>query len=163
MGSKQNLSDVLIPNQDWSHVTIAVIKASWNEEITHALREGCVNTLQKAGVGKILEFTVPGSFELAQFANLLLEKNKKVDAVVCLGCVIKGETPHFEYISSATAHGIMQVSIKHNVPVIFGVLTTLTLEQAKARAGGIHGNKGVEAAATALQMIHEQQRIHASI
>jgi len=83
--------------------------------------------------------------------------------VVCLGCVIKGETPHFEYISSATAHGIMQVSIKHNVPVIFGVLTTLTLEQAKARAGGIHGNKGVEAAATALQMIHEQQRIHESI
>lgn len=85
---------------------------------------------------------------------------KNVDAVICLGCVIQGETPHFDFICSAVANGVTQVSIKYNKPVIFGVLTTNTLEQAQERAGGKHGNKGEEAAVTALLMANLQNTLN---
>lgn len=106
----------------------------------------------------ILQFTVPGSFELTSGADLLLQ-NKNLDAVICLGCVIQGETKHFDFICDAVANGITNVSIKYNKPVIFGVLTTDNLQQAKDRSGGVHGNKGEEAAVTAILMADLQNAL----
>jgi len=94
---------------------------------------------------------VPGSFELTAGARLLAEK-KDYDAIICLGCVIQGETPHFTYICQGVTQGITQLNIDYGIPFIFGVLTTNTLQEAKDRAGGIHGNKGDEAAVTAIKM-----------
>ncbi|MBC8053848.1 MAG: 6,7-dimethyl-8-ribityllumazine synthase [Sphingobacteriaceae bacterium] len=153
---------------DFSHTVIpsgedfkfGIVTAQWNAEITGALYNGAVQMLEKQGVKPedILEITVPGSFELTSGADILLAK-KNVDAVICLGCVIQGETPHFDFICNAVANGISNVSIKYNKPVVFGVLTTNTLEQAQARAGGRHGNKGEEAAATALLMAELQKNL----
>ena len=100
----------------------------------------------------IIRKTVPGSYELTLGAQWLA-KEKDIDAVICLGCVIQGETPHFDYICQAVANGITNVALKYNKPVIFGVLTTLTQQQALDRAGGKHGNKGDEASATAVKML----------
>jgi 6,7-dimethyl-8-ribityllumazine synthase len=132
----------------------AIVVADWNEEITSSLLQGAITTLVQNGVDKknILQSSVPGSFELPLGA--LWEATKKqVDAVICLGCVIKGETPHFDYICQAVALGIMEVGLKTGKPVIFGVLTTLNKKQAEERAGGKFGNKGEEAAVTAIQML----------
>ncbi len=131
-----------------------IVVAEWNSEVTEALYSGAVETLLQHGAGRenIIRKTVPGSFELTLGAQWLAEKNS-IDAVICLGCVIQGETPHFDYICQAVAHGITNVGLKYNKPVIFGVLTTLTLQQALDRAGGKHGNKGDEAAATAIKML----------
>jgi len=146
---------------DFSHTTIpsakgyrfGIVTAQWNAEITGALYKGAYDLLIKQGADPddILSVLVPGSYELTSGADLLLSK-QKLDAVICLGCVIQGDTPHFDYICNAVANGIANVSIKHNKPVIFGVLTTLNQEQALDRAGGKHGNKGDEAAATAILM-----------
>ncbi|HEX8377536.1 MAG TPA: 6,7-dimethyl-8-ribityllumazine synthase [Pedobacter sp.] len=154
---------------DFSHTTVpegtaykfGVVTAQWNAEITDALYNGAVSLLEKQGVNpeNIIAVTVPGSYELISGADLLLSK-KDVDAVICLGCVIQGETPHFDFICDAVANGLAQVTIKYNKPVIFGVLTTTTLEQAQARAGGKHGNKGEEAAATALLMAELQKKLN---
>lgn len=153
---------------DFSHTSIpsgaefkfGIVTAQWNAEITGALYNGAIALLEAQGVKpeNIIEITVPGSYELTSGADLLLT-NKTVDAVICLGCVIQGETPHFDFICDAVANGITQVSIKHNKPVIFGVLTTNTQEQAQDRAGGKHGNKGEEAAATALLMADLQKHL----
>lgn len=130
-----------------------IVVSEWNKEITDNLLQGAVETLLEHGVDEkdIYVRYVPGSFELPFGASTLLEK-KKFDAVICLGCVIQGETRHFEFISQAVAHGIMKVSLSEGIPVIFGVLTTDTLQQAKDRSGGALGNKGTEAAVTALKM-----------
>ena len=130
-----------------------IVVSEWNKEITDSLLEGAVETLLQHGVDEkdIYIRHVPGSFELPFGASTLLEK-KKFDAVICLGCVIQGETRHFDFICQAVAQGIMQVSLKEEIPGIFGVLTTNTLQQAKDRSGGACGNKGVEAAVTALKM-----------
>jgi 6,7-dimethyl-8-ribityllumazine synthase len=146
-----DFSNIEIPSADMYRFGIVV--AQWNAEITKALYDGAYQFLIKHGVPKDNIFTidVPGSFELTSGADLLLT-NKQVDSVICLGCVIQGETRHFEFICNAVANGITQVSIKYNKPVIFGVLTTDTFLQAKDRAGGQLGNKGEEAAATAVQM-----------
>ena len=128
--------------------------AQWNIGITGALYEGAYNFLIKQGAepDNIISLAVPGSYELTAAADLALSKHKNLDAVICIGCVIKGDTPHFEYICEAVSQGITNVGIKHTRPVIFGVLTTNTLEQAQERAGGKHGNKGEEAAASAILM-----------
>ena len=130
-----------------------IVVAEWNSEITEKLLQGEVATLEENGVEEkdIYIQYVPGSFELPFGAAKLLDK-KRFDAVLCLGCVIQGQTRHFEFICSAVSRGIMEVSLKKDIPVIFGVLTTNTMEQAQARAGGNWGNKGVEAAVTALKM-----------
>ena len=130
-----------------------IVVSEWNKEITDNLLQGAVETLLEHGVDEkdIYVRHVPGSFELPFGASTLLEK-KKFDAVICLGCVIQGETRHFEFISQAVAQGIMNVSLSEGIPVIFGVLTTDTLQQAKDRSGGALGNKGTEAAVTALKM-----------
>lgn len=128
--------------------------AEWNEEITEALFEGALSTLLKLGAKKsnITRVTVPGSYELPLAAQRLV-KQKSIEAVICLGCVIQGETPHFDYICQAVANGIMRVNLDSGKPVAFGVLTTLDKKQALERAGGKYGNKGEEAALTMVEML----------
>ena len=133
---------------------IAIVVAEWNEEITESLYEGAYNALLELGLRKknITRINVPGSFELSLGAQLMAQK-KDVVAIICLGCVIQGETPHFNYICDAVANGITSVSLKYNKPVAFGVLTTLNKKQAMDRAGGKYGNKGEEAALTVMKML----------
>lgn len=152
--SLKNLSDYNadeIPSGEG--LRIGVVVAEWNSEITHALLEGCVQTLIRHAVSEedILIEHVPGSFELPLGAKLMAEK-KDLAAVICLGCVIQGETRHFDYICQGVTMGITELNLSYGKPFIFGVLTTDTLEQAKDRSGGKHGNKGDEAAITALKM-----------
>lgn len=148
---------------DFSHTTIpsgkgykiAIIVAEWNANITGALYQAALETLLKHEVEEdsILSLSVPGTFELTGAADILLNKRKDIDAVICIGCVIQGDTKHFDFICDAAAQGITNVGIKHSKPVIFGVLTTNDEQQAIDRAGGKHGNKGDEAAITALKMV----------
>jgi len=139
---------------DGTHLHIAIVVAEWNEEITGALLEGALATLKKHGVQEknILIKTVSGSFELSLGAQWLAQK-PQINAVIALGCIIQGETRHFDFIAQTVANGINEVGLKYNKPVVFGVLTTDNLQQAQDRAGGIHGNKGDEAAITALKML----------
>ena len=132
----------------------AIVVAEWNEEITEPLFEGARDTLLQLGVSKqnIIRKNVPGSFELTLGAQKMAAQ-KDVAAVICLGCVIQGETPHFDYICQAVAYGITEVNLKYNKPVAFGVLTTLNKKQALERAGGKYGNKGEEAALTVMKML----------
>lgn len=152
--SIQNLSSVVsqdVPSA--KGMKMAIIRAEWNTKITSALAEGCKSFLLENGlVESDLDMVdVPGSFELPMGAKIVLGQNK-YDAVICIGCVIRGETKHDEYISNAVATSISQLSILSSTPVIFGVLTPNNMEQAEDRSGGKHGNKGVEAAATAIKM-----------
>jgi 6,7-dimethyl-8-ribityllumazine synthase len=131
-----------------------IVYSEWNFEITNALKEGAVKTLLANGAKEenILIKTVPGSFELTLGAQYMAEFTE-VDAVICLGCVIQGETRHFDFICDAVAKGITDLNIKYNQPFIFGVLTPENQQQAVDRAGGKHGNKGDEAAITAIKML----------
>ncbi|MEK6782654.1 MAG: 6,7-dimethyl-8-ribityllumazine synthase [Bacteroidota bacterium] len=133
---------------------IAIVVAEWNNEITEALFQGAYDALLKLGAKKknIIRKNVPGSFELPLGAQWMMEK-KEISAVIALGCVIQGDTPHFDYICQAVANGIMKVNLRSNKPVAFGVLTTLNKKQAAERAGGKHGNKGEEAALTVVKML----------
>ena len=132
----------------------AIVVAEWNEEITEALYEGAFNSLISLGAKKsnILKKNVPGSYELPLVAQWMANK-KDIAAVICIGCVIQGDTPHFDYICQAVAQGIMDVNLTTNKPVAFGVLTVLTKKQALERAGGKLGNKGEEAAVTVVKML----------
>ncbi|NRB51704.1 MAG: 6,7-dimethyl-8-ribityllumazine synthase [Saprospiraceae bacterium] len=152
--AKKNLStydEASIPSGEGFSVGIVV--SDWNAEITHALYEGCFDTLTKHGVkeDKIYTEQVPGTFELPTAAKIVLAHHHP-DVVICIGCVIKGETKHDEYINNAVSTALANLGMVSGKPVIFGVLTPNTEEQAKDRAGGKHGNKGVEAAVTALRM-----------
>ncbi|SFS60812.1 6,7-dimethyl-8-ribityllumazine synthase [Sphingobacterium wenxiniae] len=131
----------------------AIVVSQWNAQVTGALLNGALEGLAKHGAveGDVEVANVPGSYELISGADIVL-RNDEFDAVICLGCVIQGETKHFDFICDAVGHGIANVGLKYNKPVIFGVLTTDNLEQALDRAGGKHGNKGEEAAITAIQM-----------
>lgn len=146
------IDNALMP--DGKKYRVGIVVSSWNELITGALYQAAVDTLTQSGVKakNINTMYVPGTFELPLGAQYLAH-DEEIDAVITLGCVIQGETRHFDFICDAAAHGVMDVSLTFNKPIIFGVLTTNTFEQAKDRAGGKHGNKGVEAAVTALQMI----------
>lgn len=137
---------------------IAIVVASWNEDITESLYEGAVHSLMTSGIKKrnIIRKDVPGTFELS-LGSLWMAERKDIDAVICLGCVIQGDTPHFDYICQAVAYGITEVGLKARKPVIFGVLTTLNKQQALERAGGKFGNKGEEAAITAMDMLAFQE------
>lgn len=134
-------------------MSFGIVVAEWNAHITHALYEGCLATLLQHGAkpDHIHTVQVPGSFELPAGARIL-NGQKNLDAVICLGCVIKGETNHNEYINSAVAQGLVNLSIATGKPFVFGVLTPNDEQQALDRAGGKHGNKGVEAAVTAIRM-----------
>lgn len=133
---------------------IGIVVSQWHSEITEKLFQGAEKILLANGIAKknIIRKNVHGSFELPQAAQILLRKNN-VDAVVCLGCIIKGETEHYRYISNAVAQGIMILSLLHNKPVAFGVLTTDNQKQAQNRAGGKLGNKGEEAALAILKVL----------
>ncbi|HBF87339.1 MAG TPA: 6,7-dimethyl-8-ribityllumazine synthase [Bacteroidales bacterium] len=135
-------------------MTFGIVVAEWNEEITKALAEGAVKTLLKHGAKeKNIEVKyVPGTFELTLGGQFFAEY-REVDAVICLGCVIQGETRHFDFICQGITHGITELNLEHNIPYIFGVLTTENKQQALDRAGGKHGNKGDEAAITAIKMV----------
>jgi 6,7-dimethyl-8-ribityllumazine synthase len=152
--SLKNLSDhdpASIP--DGFLMKFGIVVSEWNQEITSALLEGALKRLKKHGVREehILVKTVPGSFELPYGARLLAEEFSP-HAVICLGCVIRGETSHFDYICQGVTQGITALNLNQPIPFIFGVLTTENQQQALDRAGGKHGNKGDEAAVTALKM-----------
>lgn len=140
--------------------SFGIVVSEWHADITHALYDGCVQTLLAHGAKEenIHTAQVPGSFELPLGAQLLAS-GKKVDAVICLGCVIKGETPHNDYINRSVASALSQLSLVSSKPFVFGLLTPDTLEQAQDRAGGQHGNKGVEAAVTAIRMAALKQEL----
>lgn len=133
---------------------IGIVVSEWNEEVTDSLAEGAIKTLIDNGIKKenIIVKYVPGSFELALGAQYLLNYTF-AEAVICLGCVIQGETRHFDFICDATANSIAKLNLQTEMPIIFGVLTTNNQQQALDRAGGKHGNKGDEAAITALKML----------
>ncbi len=150
-----NLSDYdksNLPNV--SKMRFGIVVSQWNDNITDGLYKGAYNTLLDCGVSKdnIIKLEVPGSFELIYGTKILYKRN--CDAIICLGSVIKGETKHFDYVCQGVTNGIKDLNIALDIPVIFGVLTDNTKEQAINRSGGIHGNKGVEAAITAIKMAH---------
>ena len=139
---------------DAASMRIGIVVSEWNSDITENLLRGALDTLIEAGVTvdyiKIIH--VPGSYELPSGAQLLFE-NTKVEGVICLGSVIRGETPHFDFVCNGVAQGVKDVALRYGKPCIFGVLTDNTIEQSRDRSGGRLGNKGVEAAVTALKMI----------
>ena len=133
---------------------IGIVVSEWNTAVTGNLLRGACETLLKFGVAEsdiVIEY-VPGSFELTYGAKVLIERGD-MDCVIILGCVVQGETPHFTFVCNGVTQGTVDLNLKYGIPVIFGLLTTDTLDQAKARSGGLHGNKGDEAAITALKMI----------
>ena len=132
---------------------IGLIKSIWNIEITDRFYQGCYNTLLKYGVKKnnIITKEVPGSFELIHGAKVIVKEN--VDVAILIGCIIKGETPHFEFISQAVADGVKDLNIKYDIPFIFCVSTDLNISQSLERSGGKFGNKGTDSAIAALQLI----------
>ncbi len=135
-------------------IRFGIVVANWNTEITSKLLSGAKETLLNydASASNIFVMEVPGSFELLFGAKLM--NKKEVDVIICLGSVIQGETKHFDFVCNAVSLGIKDLNIRLNVPVIFGVLMDNTLQQARDRSGGKHGNKGVEAAITAIKMAH---------
>ena len=137
-----------------SKMCFGIIVSEWNSEITSALLDGCVNTLRRYGAldENIRVKSVPGSFELVYGARQMALRDE-LDAIIVLGSVVRGETPHFDYICQGVANGIAQINTSSNIPVIFGVLTTDNIEQAKDRCGGKLGNKGDEYAISAIKMV----------
>ncbi len=153
--TNNNLSEYKIENTPNSKgMRFAIIVSEWNEHITNNLYKGAEQTLLDSGVKQndIERIDVPGSFELVFGAKIASKYN--YNAIICLGSVIKGETEHFHYVCNAVSSGIKDLNITLDIPVIFGVLTDNTQEQAINRSGGKHGNKGVEAAITAIRMAH---------
>ncbi|MEA1785080.1 6,7-dimethyl-8-ribityllumazine synthase [Arenibacter sp. GZD96] len=132
-----------------------IVVSEWNSEITEALYRGALETLLDCGVTReaILRWDVPGSFELVYGSKKMIQ-TENVDAVIAVGSVIQGETKHFDFVCSGVTQGIKDLNVVLDVPVIFCVLTDDTLQQAKDRSGGKHGNKGAEAAITAIKMAH---------
>jgi len=141
------------PLADASPFRFAVVVSRFNEDVTGSLRDAAIAALKEAGAtdNHVQVFAVPGAFEIPQAARAAAETGR-FDAIVCLGCIIRGETPHFDYIASAVAHGITDAAADTGVPMAFGVLTTDSLEQAAARSGPGPDNKGREAAAAAIEM-----------
>ena len=146
--------------QDASGLRFAVVVARFNAHVTLGLYDGCREELSDRGAddAAITSIEVPGCFELPLVARTLAE-SRRFDAVICLGAIIRGDTPHFDYVSSETASGIQRASLDTGVPVIFGVLTTDNEEQAVERVGGSAGHKGRESALTAIEMAHTMRTI----
>jgi len=145
---------------DAGEMRFGIVVSDWNMEVTWALLKGAIKTLKKHGAKEknIIVKHVPGSFELTLGAQFLAEYDD-LDAIICLGCVIQGETPHFTFICQGVTQGITQLNMEYNIPFIFGVLTTNDQQQAVDRAGGKLGNKGDEAAVTAIKMAALQRDI----
>ena len=142
--------------RNFADACIVLVKTEWNADIVDQLERGCIAELEKHAVKKFVVITVPGAFEIPFAIKSYWDnsgKNKKPDAFIALGCVIKGDTPHFDYVCRAVTDGVLQLNINLPVPAIFGVLTVDNKQQAIERIGGKHGHKGEEAAITALKMI----------
>ena len=133
-------------------LTFGIVVSEWNENITEGLYKGATDTLVECGTNThdIVRYDVPGSYELVFGAKIAAKINP--DAIICIGSVIKGETKHFDFICNAVAIGIKDLNISLDIPVIFGVLTDNNMDQAENRSGGKYGNKGIEAAITAIKM-----------
>ena len=155
MSDKSPVNDEkIIELPEIASIKIGIVTAEWNRHITGILLHAAMKELLRQGISKANIFCkdVPGSFELPLAAQWLAQ-NEEIDAVLCLGCVIRGDTPHFDFVCQAATNGILEVGLKYNKPVIFGVITVNSEIQAAERSGGIHGNKGTEAAITALKML----------
>ena len=145
----QNLSEYDFNSvPDGSEVTVGIVVAEWNKHITEKLLEGACNTLEKHGV------KAENIFVELTFGAKKMAETKEVDAVIVLGCVVRGDTPHFDYVCSGVTQGITELNLMYDIPFIFGLLTTDTMQQSEDRAGGKYGNKGDEAAVTALKMVN---------
>ncbi len=143
---------------------IVLVKTEWNAAIVDELERGSMHKLKESGIKKVLTVTVPGAVEIpfaikAYWEHSKGKKKKRPDAFIALGCVIRGGTPHFEYVCQSVTEGVLQLNLLLPIPTIFGVLTVDNEEQAKERTGGIHGHKGEEAATTALKMISLNQSL----
>ena len=138
-----------------TNMKVGIVVSNWNDTITEGLFDGAKRTLLDCGLQEesLIRWDVPGSFELVFGAKRMIERFEDLDAVIVIGCVIKGETMHFEFVCEGVTHGIKDLNLIADIPVIFCVLTDNTIEQSLARSGGDMGNKGVEAAVTALKMI----------
>jgi 6,7-dimethyl-8-ribityllumazine synthase len=147
-------SPAFVPTDIPLDTHVAVVAARFNANIVDVLLDGCVRRLREIGIGmeRIEVHRVPGAFELPVAAKVLAE-TKRFRAIICLGCIVRGDTPHFDYVAGGAARGVQQVALSEGLPVIFGVLTTNTEQQALDRAGGAHGHAGVNAAEAAAEMI----------
>ncbi|MGB0777364.1 MAG: 6,7-dimethyl-8-ribityllumazine synthase [Flavobacteriaceae bacterium] len=147
-----------IPNS--KGLRFGIVVSQWNDEITHNLEKGAIETLMNHGVlaEDIINWAVPGSYELI-YGSSQMVKSQQVDAVIAIGCVIQGETKHFDFVCEGVTQGIKDLNIQQDIPVIFCVLTDNTKEQSIDRSGGKHGNKGIECAAAALEMAHLKKMI----
>ena len=143
-----------IPTKD---ACIVIVRTEWNAAIVDELEKGCLQTLEKSGIKNIQSITVPGAFEIAfcikNYWEATKYKNDRPQAFIALGCVLRGDTPHFDYVCKGVTDGITQLNISLPVPVIFGILTVDNRQQAEERIGGKHGHKGEEAAVSAIKMI----------
>ncbi len=157
IGKKKNLSDFEGDVPSAAEMKFGIVVSEWNSRVTNALLQGAMNTLRRYGCpdSSIEVRFVPGTFELAMGARFFAEYTD-VDAVIALGCVVQGETRHFDFVCQGATQGIMQVMLEWNMPVSFGILTTDDMQQALDRAGGKRGNKGDEAAAAAIRMVQLQ-------
>jgi 6,7-dimethyl-8-ribityllumazine synthase len=154
--------EILKGKSSGKDIKIAIVLSLFNEFIGQKLLEGALSCLKENNVSdeNINIVKVPGAFEIPLTADKLASL-KKYDAIICLGAIIRGDTPHFDYVAATASSGILQVSLKYSLPVIFGVLTTDNIEQAVERSGGKHGNKGVDAATTAIEMADLMKRLKA--
>ncbi len=153
--NQSRLKDLNAGITDTRDACIVLVRTEWNAAIVDVLEKGCLETL-KDKVKKVLTITVPGAIEIPFAIRRYWEesgKKKKPDAFIALGCVIRGDTPHFEYVCQSVTEGVLQLNLSLPVPVIFGVLTVDQEQQARERIGGLHGHKGEEAAVSALKMI----------
>jgi 6,7-dimethyl-8-ribityllumazine synthase len=152
------------PLKDIKSLSIGIVYTEWNTEIIDRLLNACKKNLKSLGIdpSNVHEAVVPGSFELPSGAKYMLNSSVKMDAIICLGCVIQGETKHDDYINHATAKAISALNLTSNTPVIFGLLTTNNKQQAIERSGGSRGDKGAECAMAALKMISLKEKLGAS-
>lgn len=144
--------------QDCGDFRIGIAVSAWNDEITHALRDGALEVLHAAGITNVAIHSVPGSFELPLGCQWLL-RHKQCDAVIAIGSVIRGETAHFDFVCQSAASGVLKAGMDADRPAIFCVLTDDNIEQSRARSGGVHGNKGIEAAVAALEMLQLRRNL----
>ena len=144
--------------QNRKDALVVLVKTEWNSEVVDELEKGCINVLTQANVA-YKTLVVPGAVEIPFVIQQCWTNYNAPSAFVALGCVIKGDTPHFDYVCQAITHGVSSLNLTMQVPVVFGVLTVNTMEQAKERIGGVHGHKGEEAAITALKMMILNDRL----
>ncbi|MCK5847217.1 MAG: 6,7-dimethyl-8-ribityllumazine synthase [Bacteroidales bacterium] len=158
--SLKNLSEYKDSALNIDGAKVGILISEWNDEITDAMAQGAIDIMIEKGIKDedLYVKYVPGTFELA-YAAQQMAQYKPVNAIICVGCVIQGETRHFDFISQASADAIANVGLNNDIPVIFSVLTTDNLQQAQDRAGGKHGNKGIEAGITALKMINLEREM----